>query len=101
MMMHKKVGGAAIQPRESATPQEMWYVMKPLHGGHPRRLSYHNHMVLTRRLEEIQDEEEKAPTPSEDKETSPSKVKSPWKTGVHEMISKESQLPQMELDEPI
>jgi hypothetical protein len=64
MMMHEKVGGVVIQPRESATPQDMWYVMKPLHGGHPRRLSYHNHMVLMRRLEEIQDEEEQAPTPS-------------------------------------
>jgi hypothetical protein len=50
--------------------------------------------------EEIQEEEE-ALTPSEDKETSPSKVKNPWKTGVHEMISEESQLPQMKPDEPI
>ena len=46
-------------------------------------------------------DEEKAQTPSEDKDDSSVKVKSPWKTGVHHMTPEDPQLPQMELEEPI
>ena len=51
-------------------------------------------------LEEILEDEEETQTPSEDKEGSLVKGKSPWKTGVHHMTSEHSQLPQMELEEP-
>ena len=51
--------------------------------------------------EEIIEDEEEAQTPSENKEGSSVKAKSPWKTGVHHMTPEDPQLPQMELEEPI
>jgi len=51
--------------------------------------------------EEIIEDEEEAQTPSENKEGSSVKAKSPWKIGVHHMTPEDPQLPQMELEEPI
>ena len=53
--MQERVGDAAIQPQESATPQEI--------------------------LEEILEDEEEAQNPSEDKKGSPVKAKSPCQYG--------------------
>ena len=51
--------------------------------------------------EEILEDEEEAQTPSEDKEGSLVKTKSPWKTVVHHITQEGPQLQQMELEEPI
>jgi hypothetical protein len=67
----------------------------------PKKVELPNSKGLVEVPEEIVEDEEEAQTPSEDKESSSVKAKSPWKTGIHHMTPKEPQLPQMELKEPI
>lgn len=51
----------------------------------PEKIELPESHNLEKALEEIQEEEEQPPTLNEEKEGSPSKAKSPWKTGVHQV----------------
>ena len=67
----------------------------------PEKVELPNSEGLEEVSKEIQEDEEEAQTPSEDKDDSSVKVKSPWKTGVHHMTPEDAQLPQMEFEKSI
>ena len=51
--------------------------------------------------EEIKEEKELTLTPNEEEKSSPSKTKSPWKTGLHQSTQEDPQPPQLKISEPI
>ena len=99
--MHEKVGDAAIQPQEKCHTSRNVVFDEASAWWSSEKVELPDSKGLEEVPEEIIEDEEEAQTPSENKEGSSVKPKSPWKTGVHHMTPEDPQLPQMELEEPI